>query len=80
MYFDYTSRCPPTLHVERERKTGVRDGSKVVGLVTGRKKLLSNEMGKAVARASLGGRSGDRLEFGVPANYLSAGVGYMSGV
>lgn len=40
--------------MERERKTGVRDGPKVVGLVTGRKELLSDEMGKAVARASLG--------------------------
>ena len=63
--------------MECERKTRVRDSSKVVGLGNS---LLSNDMRKAMAIASVGGRLGVRLEFGVPANYLSAGFGYMSRV
>lgn len=53
---------------------------RLLAWVTGRMKLLSNEMRKAVAKANLGRRSGVGLKFGVPANYLCAGVGCMNGV
>lgn len=63
-----TAGCPPMMYVGCER-TAVGDDSYV--WVTGGVVLPPTKMSKDVAKVSLGGRSGLRLEFGVFVKYLS---------
>lgn len=63
--------CPPVMYMGRER-TAVRGDSYV--WVTGGVVLPLTKMSEDVAKASLGGRSGLRLEFVVSVKYLSRAV------